>query len=534
MPTLQAVHRLRYEELRRRAALLPAEVASWRKKVRSERDHQAHYSQLEAIHALVGQLIENADTSLDHLRDILTQPSDRTTTADRQSEFALPASQAAADLRLAQKTWDFFRDKLEQRFSLRFKQFLWTADTVAWNCHRPVIEAAAGVGVGSFDELRAPPLTYLEATPSPATWGRGSYPSDGINRYLGAAALPIPVIMVPWEQTANVWDLLLIPHEVGHNLEADLKLRLPLKKKLRTALRGMGVDPHPQEELWVRWQAEIFADLCGVQLAGPAFIYALMDALSLPEPSVTTDNIEDPHPIPYVRIHLLADYLTTLVPADKPADGDTGFRDAMIHTAQEIQTRWNAMYGPPENHPTLEPLWNDFSTVYAALMDTPIPSLSPIPAADKGVVGAAGTVRALIPYTPGQEQQIANTAAFLATGIGDTSGIAIRHIVSAARLAAETVARQATEAGNTHRANAALQKHFSRIHRKAIGMIDELAPPVLRGSGDAPDPLRFFRSFAATLSEEDLEHRFPPGMAGTEIESSTDDTTPANDRGTRG
>ena len=62
-----------------------------------------------------------------------------------------------------QKVWDFFRKKFELRFSDTFKDILWVADTVAWDCYRPVLEAAAGEDILPKSQFREPPLTYLTA-----------------------------------------------------------------------------------------------------------------------------------------------------------------------------------------------------------------------------------------------------------------------------------------------------------------------------------------------------------------------------------
>jgi hypothetical protein len=67
-------------------------------------------------------------------------------------------------------------------------------------------------------------------------------------------------------------------HEVGHDIEADLKLRLVLQHSLQETLSnsGVGLD---RIETWLKWEGEIFADLCALRLAGPVFADALMHFL---------------------------------------------------------------------------------------------------------------------------------------------------------------------------------------------------------------------------------------------------------------
>ena len=146
------------------------------------------------------------------------------------------------------------------RFSDTFKDILWVADTVAWDCYRPVLEAAAGEDILPKSQFREPPLTYLTAEFSLATWVRGSRPHDGRDYNLGTANLPIPVVELPWDHVENVWEFLTLHHEVGHDLEADLKLRPVLQSTLQSLLIHAHVPPE-RILVWARWQDEIFADL---------------------------------------------------------------------------------------------------------------------------------------------------------------------------------------------------------------------------------------------------------------------------------
>lgn len=485
---LRIARRLRYEEMRRRTAELPREMGDWRKRVTEDADKNAHNSQLQAIASLVGVLLEACGDDLERLGTSLTDPE-----AEAASEtpgFDDVALEVTRGMQLAQKTWDFFRDKLDQRFSDGFRDFLWTADTVAWDCHRFGIENAAKASVVELDAVRAPPLTYLEATFSPATWQRGDYPGDGLDRYLGEASLPIPVIQIPWENAANVWDLVVLAHEVGHNLEADLGLRPALRESLLVRLRGMGVSPF-REECWMYWLAEVFADLVGVQLAGPTYADVLADLLTLPRDEVILYRRDDPHPTPLLRIPLVADYLETLVP-DTLESSDTAagerakaLRDQAHDTAARLRRRWETLYGLPKPGSKLADLLGDFAAVHAALMDTALPPLAGVPAGG----GAAGTVRALLPYTAADEYRVSQTASYLDTGEGGTGEVSVRHIASAARRAAASAARDAPEGE--------LAGRLTEIHAGAVRLIRARARPGLRV---APVPGQDrMRCFAAAL-----------------------------------
>jgi hypothetical protein len=129
------------------------------------------------------------------------------------------------DVIKAQEFWDFFRDKLDPRFSPTFKDVLWVADTVAWDDYRTVLETAADEDILLRSQLRDPPLTYLVAEYSPATWVRGSRFLDGRDGDRGIASLPIPVIALPWDHVENRREFAALLHEVGHDLEAELGLQ---------------------------------------------------------------------------------------------------------------------------------------------------------------------------------------------------------------------------------------------------------------------------------------------------------------------
>src|SRR6266566_1038204 len=96
----------------------------------------------------------------------------------------------------------------------------------------------------------------------------------------------------------NHWKFLSLAHEVGHDVEADLRLREPLVTGLRLALEAANVLGE-RVTVWKSWQAECFADLIGLQLVGPAFAEVLMNLLLLPAKNVTTYDNKDPHPTHY-------------------------------------------------------------------------------------------------------------------------------------------------------------------------------------------------------------------------------------------
>ena len=113
---------LRKEELRRRVEALPAEVRAWQEWSADTLDMNAHYSQVQAIAVLM-------ETFEDTQRELLQ----RLDAADNAEGFRVTALELVREIIRSQQVWDFFRDKLELRFSPTFREVLWIADTIAWD-----------------------------------------------------------------------------------------------------------------------------------------------------------------------------------------------------------------------------------------------------------------------------------------------------------------------------------------------------------------------------------------------------------------
>ena len=51
-----------------------------------------------------------------------------------------------------------------------------------------------------------------------------------------------------------------------------------------------------QANLWRQWAPEIFADMCGVLIAGPTFVAALQEALAFPRETMQDIDVKEVHP----------------------------------------------------------------------------------------------------------------------------------------------------------------------------------------------------------------------------------------------
>jgi hypothetical protein len=419
-----------------------------------------HSSQLRALEVLVGAFTADQQAMVEAL-----QPQ------GDANQFLQQGLNVVTEIIRAQGVWEFYREKFQLRFSPDFKISLRVADLVAWDCYRPVLQDAADLGILPRAQLREPPLCYYEAEFSPATWVRGSEPTDLRDLLGGTVRTPIPVIGLPWDHGANLWEFLSLPHEAGHDLEADLKLRAPLLKSLENALRRGGV-PDARIAVWKAWQAETFADLVGLQLVGPAFLEALMHLLLLPPAEVTSYKAADPHPTHFVRILMGVAYLRGLIQGDRPEEGHQ--RQELSNYAGRIEKVWKQLYGDP---PQLGDFAADFPLVFRGLMDTELPVL-------KG-----STVRALIPYTATDHIRIGAAAAYLGTGQNHPARLRPRHCIAAARLAA-------TRAGQ---ANGEIARALESINERTSRLVNENAPPGLLAA-DSKAHRDFIAGFAKTIS----------------------------------
>lgn len=444
---------LRKRELTRRVENLPAEVKAWRDATERQLDLNAHFSQLQAIEILTNAIVDEQRAQIAGL-----DPAGDVSVFNTNS-FALIKS-----LTRAQKAWDFFRDKLDLRYSPNYKDALWTADTIAWNCHRPVMEKAVQFEIVDRNQLREPPLTYCVANYSPATWIRGSRPNDGRVYDLGEVLLPIPVIEMPWDHLGNAWEYLSLHHEVSHDIEADLKLRGELKNSLQTVLSNAGVE-QSRIKIWLKWEGEVFADLCALQLAGPAFTEALIQLLLLPIDKVKNFNEDDPHPTPYLRILLNAAYIRSM-------GNWQGIQDHAVF----IETEWKSIYGDDFADADSKNFTEDFSLVFQALMKTEFAALN------------GKTVKDLIPYGEADDARIRSAEKFFKTGMSRPTNLPLRHTVSAARLAITSAAMEGTLSDEV----------CTQIHGRVLEYVKETAPQGLRGGG-ANEHTEFIAGFATKM-----------------------------------
>jgi len=249
-------------------------------------------AQLEAVNALVAHLARR----LGQVDTQLARAAERTAATDedtRLARFQQLKGRGQRALQAVEKIWEFYFELFGQRLSPYADQLL-AADRVATDCYQAVY-----LHLGRARSIPSPrPLSYIDTGFSPATFRRGVRMSA-----IGRNRNPFPLVVFPRSRLVSPWTLGAVPHEVGHNLQSDLGLWLTLRDVLRGELESSGFHPLVVKT-FTRWHKEMFADLIGVLLIGPAFVHSLMDVVGAARTKVVTFQPGGAHPTPYLRVPL--------------------------------------------------------------------------------------------------------------------------------------------------------------------------------------------------------------------------------------
>jgi hypothetical protein len=221
-------------------------------------------------------------------------------------------------VRATERVWDFYLELFGQRQS-SFANWLVACDRIALDCYQ---HAYLGIGV-SRSIPAPPPFSYMRTGFSPATYRRGVRLSR-----LGRQINPFPLIQLPYHRLCNPWTLGAVLHEVSHNLQNDLGLARAVPVRIARRLLAAGL-PHQVASTWTRWNREIFADMAGTLLGGPAIVGSLFDVVGRERTQTMRYSPGGVHPTPYLRSFLS----TTLL-------GRMGFAEE----AQRYERVWRTLY----------------------------------------------------------------------------------------------------------------------------------------------------------------------------------------------
>ena len=204
------------------------------------------------------------------------------------------------------RLWDYFREKWDQRDDPERRPVLAAADEIVWSCYAP-----------PFRQLQRPvgpaPLPYIATEFSPHAIPRRQLPQylrpsdELLMRALDE--LPVSVVGIPQICIANPWWLVLIPHEVGHQVAFELDGgRLPATVgalAADAAARAGGAALADDE--WSAWAQELFADAFAGTMVGAAHLWALNE-LETGEGEALVQRVPG-YPPPIVRRAVTAELL---------------------------------------------------------------------------------------------------------------------------------------------------------------------------------------------------------------------------------
>jgi hypothetical protein len=229
----------------------------------------------------------------------------------RLPEFArLPARTAyeecrAADRRAAfvRHLWSYFCDKWDQRDDPSLAPVLAAADEVVWSCYQP-------------------PFRHHNVTPGPAPLPHigTDFSARAVRRIVPPNSvrasdelfrrvideLPVPVIDLPHACVDEPWWLVLIAHEVGHQIAYAIEKREEsptIVELVGVAVAAAGLSPG-QQARWRSWSHEIFADAYATATVGAAHLWALVELEQGTDATMVREVSGYPPPI--VRHELVA------------------------------------------------------------------------------------------------------------------------------------------------------------------------------------------------------------------------------------
>jgi len=260
-------------------------------------------------------------------------------------------------VRAVEQVWNFYFELFGQCKS-RFGDWLLSCDRIALDCYQQ-----AFLGLGMARSIPAPPpFSYMRTGFSPATFRRG-IPMRRLGRQLNS----FPLVQLPYHRLVNPWTLGAVLHEVSHNLQNDLGLAQAVPRRIARALVEAGFGAQVAA-IWTRWNRELFADVSGLLLGGPAVVGSLLDVIGR-SPRATLHYLSrGPHPTPYLRAFISFELLRRM-----------GF----TREAAEYERLWRRIYPDPRAGNIPASMLDSFSRACALVVDLvcyrPFPSLGNIP-----------------------------------------------------------------------------------------------------------------------------------------------------------
>lgn len=303
-------------------------------------------------------------------------------------------------VRNVERIWDFYFELFGQRQS-RYADWLLSCDRIALDCYK-----VAFTGVGRPKSVPAPPpFSYMRTGFSPATYRRG-IPLQRLGRQMN----PFPLVKLPYHRLVNPWTLGAVLHEVSHNLQNELGLARAVPVSLGTRLLREGLG-RAVAATWVGWHREIFSDVSGLLLGGPAFLGSLMDVVGRGTESTLTFVAGKAHPTPYLRPFISMEVLRRIgLPAE----------------AEQYRRAWTALYPSTRGSSIPRAIIDSFADAHRIVVE--VIAFQPYAAL------GGRSLSQVIPFPPNAQPMIEEAAQRLAGGT-DPGILPERYLIGAARFA---------------------------------------------------------------------------------------------------
>ncbi len=193
---------------------------------------------------------------------------------------------------------------LKMRFNNILSQFDIFADVITQRSERENGVWLAGLDAVAADAL-AIPGDYFDPPPVVCYLDRGFGAAirRARTRLPGGGKNPVAVVRLPRERMVSSGIASSLVHEVGHQGVALLDLIRSMRQSLDQAQQNSN-GSNPFYSLFGRWISEILADFWSVSRVGVGSTMGLMGVVSLPRAFVFRISLDDPHPIPWIRVKL--------------------------------------------------------------------------------------------------------------------------------------------------------------------------------------------------------------------------------------
>lgn len=193
---------------------------------------------------------------------------------------------------------------LRMRFNVTLAQFDIFADALTQRSEQGTGVLLAGLDAAAADALSIAGNYYkLPGVVCYLDRGHGAAIRRARTRLPGGGENPIAIIRIPRERMIGSGIASSLIHEAGHQAAA----LLDLIESIRPLLQGMERNGGEQSKAWQYWNrciSEILADFWAVGRVGVTATLGLIGVVTLPRYFVFRLKLDDPHPLPWMRVRL--------------------------------------------------------------------------------------------------------------------------------------------------------------------------------------------------------------------------------------